>query len=75
MHPPQNAYSFAAAVPDCWWQLRERKQRKSNQDTPPPNFVTKFAAVTIIKTHLFTSRAEQFSGETTKEEPNKAILR
>lgn len=75
VHPPQNAYSFATAVSDCWWQLRERKQKKVIKIIPPPHFVTKFAAVAIIKIHLFTSRAEQFSGETTKEEPNKAIFR
>lgn len=76
VHPPQNAYSFTTAVPDCWWQLTERKQEKSDQhNNRPPHFVTKFAAVTIMKTHLFTSRAEQFSGETAKEEPNKAIFR
>lgn len=75
VHPQQNAYSFATAVPNCWWQLRKRKQKKNQDNKAPSHSVTKFAAVTIIKTHLFASRAEQFSGETTKEEPNKAILR
>lgn len=52
---------------------KERGKKKSGKHLPPS--VTKFAAVAIIKSHLFISRAEQFSGETTKEKPNKAIFR
>lgn len=48
--------------------------KKKNKSTPTVS-VTKFAAVAIIKSHLFTRRAEQFSGEPTKEELNKAIFR
>lgn len=71
VHPQQSVYCYPPAVSNCWWHLKKKKEKK----TTTPSSVTKFAAAAIIKSHLFTGRAEQFSGETTKEEPNKAIFR
>lgn len=54
-----------------WWQFEKKAKKKKlrKTHTPTPPSVAKFAAVAIIKSHLFISRAEQFSGETTKREP------